>query len=56
MKLMIWLGILAGGTIGSFVGAALDHGNWMGGWSIALSTIGSIAGLWAGYKLGKTYL
>lgn len=55
MKLMIWIGIIAGGVIGSIVGAALDHGNVMGMWSILLSTVGSLVGVWAGYKIGKMY-
>jgi hypothetical protein len=56
MKLMITIGIVAGGTVGGWLGAAMSHGNWMGGWSIALSTIGSLAGIWAGYRLAKNYL
>ncbi len=55
MKLMIWLGIFLGGTIGGVAGGALDHGNWLGAWGILLSTVGSLAGLWAGYKIGKIY-
>lgn len=55
MKLMIWIGITAGGTVGGFLGALLDHGNWLGGWSILFTAIGSFAGLWAGYKIGKAY-
>lgn len=55
MKLMIWIGILVGGTIGGFIGGALDHGNLFGAWSILFSGIGSIGGLWLGYKVGKSY-
>lgn len=55
MKLMIWLGIAVGGTVGGLLGGALDHGNWLGAWSIILSGAGSFVGLWAGYKIGKTY-
>lgn len=55
MKLMIWLGILIGGTLGGWLGAVLDHGNWLGGWSILLGAVGSLAGLWAGFKIGRTY-
>ncbi len=53
MKFMIWLGILAGGTVGGLIGALFDGG--FGAWSILLSTIGSLAGLWAAYKIGKNY-
>ena len=53
MKLMVWLGIFVGGAIGGGIGATFDGG--LGMWSILLSTVGSLAGLWAGYKLGKLY-
>ena len=53
MKLMIFLGIAVQGTIGGWLGAALDHGNWLGGWSLLLGTFGSLAGVWAGYKAGR---
>jgi hypothetical protein len=55
MKLMITVGIFLGGTVGGWLGALLDHGNWLGGWSILFSGIGSIIGVWAGYKAGKRY-
>lgn len=55
MKLMVWTGIIIGGIVGELIGAVLDHGNALGLWSISLSTIGSLAGIWAGYKIGKTY-
>jgi hypothetical protein len=55
MKLMIFIGITIGGTIGGWLGAAaFDHGNWLGGWSILLSGVGSLAGIWAGYKAGQS--
>ena len=53
MKLMIWVGILVGSTAGGLIGAALDGG--LGLWSVLFSTIGGIAGVWAGYKIGKAY-
>ncbi len=54
MKLMIWLGIIVGGAIGGGIGALLDGG--LGMWSILFSTLGSLAGVWASYKISKTYL
>jgi hypothetical protein len=56
MKAMIWIGIAIGGTLGSWIGAALAHGNWMSAASILLGAAGSIAGIWAGYKIGKEYM
>jgi hypothetical protein len=53
MKLMIFLGITIFGTIGGWIGAELDHGNWFGPVSILLSTVGSILGVWAGYKAAQ---
>lgn len=55
MKMMIWIGIAIGGTVGGWLGAAMTHGNWLSGWSLTLSAIGSLAGIWAGYKIGKNY-
>jgi hypothetical protein len=57
MKLMIFIGVTLGGGIGSWLGAAaLDHGNYLGGWSILLGGVGSLVGVWAGYKVGRDYL
>ncbi len=53
-KQYIWLGIFVGGAVGGFIGTFLDHGNGLGGWTLTLSTLGSFAGIWAGYKLGDS--
>ncbi len=53
MKLMIFIGITLFGTLGGWLGAMLDHGNWFGGWSILLGAIGSFFGIWVGYKVGQ---
>jgi hypothetical protein len=53
MKTLIWVGLTVGGTAGGLVGAYFDGG--FGVWSILLSTIGSLVGIWAGYKIAKTY-
>jgi hypothetical protein len=55
MKLLILVGITIGGIIGGVIGGKLDHTGF-GVWSILLSSLGSFAGLWAGYKLGKDYI
>lgn len=51
MKISISLGVIIVGTIGGWLGALMDHGNWFGGWSLLLSCIGSLAGIWVGYKV-----
>jgi hypothetical protein len=55
VKTLIFLGITVGSIIGSIIGSKLDGGNMLGVWSIMLGGVGSIAGLWAGYKLGRDY-
>lgn len=52
-KTYVWIGVIVGGMIGSGVGSLLDHGNMLGLWSILLGGIGSIAGIWAAYKLSN---
>ncbi|HVS58824.1 MAG TPA: hypothetical protein VHD60_03760 [Candidatus Saccharimonadales bacterium] len=54
MKLMILIGITVVGTLGSWLGALMDHGNWLGGWSLLLGTVGSLAGIWVGYKAAQS--
>ena len=56
MKLMIFLGIAVMGTLGSWSGSLLDHGNWFGVWSILFGTIGSFVGIWVGYKAGQYFV
>lgn len=58
MKLMIFLGITIGGAIGGGFGNLLDHQSFfsmtnLGGWTILLSMIGSLVGIWAGYRAGQ---
>lgn len=53
MKLMIFVGITVLGYLGGWLGAALDHGNWLGAWSILLGAVGSFTGIWVGYKAAR---
>ena len=53
---MIWVGIFIGGTIGGWIGALMTKGNWFSLTSILLSGVGSLVGVWAGYKIAKEYL
>ncbi|MBC7581356.1 hypothetical protein H7097_00620 [Aeromicrobium sp.] len=56
MKSFIFVGVTLGGILGGWLGSMLDHGNGFGIWSIFLSTVGSFAGIWAGYKAARNYL
>lgn len=53
MKMMIFIGITVFGTLGGWIGAIMDHGNWLGLISLFLSTVGSLVGIWIGYKAGQ---
>jgi uncharacterized protein YcfJ len=53
MKAMIFVGITIGGLIGGWIGSILDHGNGLGPWSLLLSTVGSLAGIWAAVKFSQ---
>ena len=55
MKLMITIGVLLGGLLGGWIGGTIDGSGLMGMgfWNITLSGVGSIAGIWAGYKFAK---
>lgn len=55
MKLIITLGVVIVGTLFGWFGALMDHGNWFGGWSLFLSSIGSLIGVWLGYKIYQLY-
>jgi uncharacterized protein YcfJ len=52
-KSLVWLGLGIGSVIGSVIGGILDHGNFLGAWSIILGAVGSFAGIYIGYKIGN---
>jgi len=56
MKLFIFVGLTVGGLVGAWLGGLLDHGNALGGWSLLFSTVGSLVGIWAGYKAARNWL
>jgi hypothetical protein len=55
MKKFIYFGATVGGLLGGWLGTILDKGNGLGGWSIFLSTVGGLAGIWVAYKVAQNY-
>ena len=53
MKLFIYVGITIGGALGAYLPVWLFKVDAMSLWSILLGAVGSLAGLWAGYKFGQ---
>ena len=55
MKKFIYGGAFFFGCVGEVVGAGLDKGSGLGfgPWAIFLSTVGTIAGLYIGYKTAR---
>lgn len=47
-KLFIWIGVFIGGSVGWWLGAKLGIG-----WAFTLSSIGSIAGVFIGWKIAQ---
>jgi hypothetical protein len=52
MKKYITMGILVFSTIGSWIGAAMNHGNWFGVASTIGGIIGTGVGIYVGYLIG----
>jgi hypothetical protein len=50
IKLFCWIGVCVGGAIGWWLGAKLGFG-----WAFAISSIGSIAGVFVGWKIADEY-
>ncbi len=55
MRIIYTISIIAFATLFGWFGEMLDKGNWLGGWSILLSTIGSFLGVVIAYKINKNY-
>jgi uncharacterized membrane protein len=50
MKKVIYLGVSVGGMVGGLIGSRFDNGSF-GVWGIVLSLVGSLLGIYAGYKI-----
>jgi hypothetical protein len=55
MKLMIFIGVTVFGGVGSWLGALMTHNNYFSATSILLGAVGSLLGIWIGYKAGQYY-
>lgn len=52
-KTLIYIGITIGGIIGAYLPVMLFHASSFGWESIVCGALGSIIGLWAGYKASQ---
>jgi hypothetical protein len=52
MKKFIYLGMTVIGGVGGWLGSLMDHSGF-GLWGFMLGTVGSVVGIWAGYKVGR---
>jgi hypothetical protein len=52
-KKLTWGGLFIGSTIGGYL-PTLWGGDMLSGAGILLSFLGGIAGIWAGYRLGRS--
>lgn len=55
VKLLISISIIVFSSIGGWIGQVMDHGNWLGGWSLLLGTVGAFIGVWIGYRTGRHF-
>ena len=53
--MVISFSILVFSSIGGWIGQVMDKGNWLGGWSLLIGTLGAFMGVWIGYKAGKYF-
>ncbi len=51
-KTMIWIGLFVGSTIGGMI-PGLWGDNFLSMWSVLLTAVGGLIGIWAGFKLGE---
>lgn len=52
-KILIGMGALVGSIVGAYVPALWGDTDLFSGWSILLSTIGGIFGIWLGYLVAR---
>jgi uncharacterized membrane protein YeaQ/YmgE (transglycosylase-associated protein family) len=49
----MYISITVGGLVGGWLGSLIDGGGGCGLWSILLSTVGSVLGIWVAYKISQ---
>jgi len=52
MKLLIWIGLILGSTVGGML-PELWGEHLFSGWSLLLSLVGGFVGIYLGYKLSQ---
>lgn len=52
-KHLIYIMVAIFSTLGGWLGGIMDHGNFLGMWSILLAGIGGFVGVYVGYKIGN---
>lgn len=55
MKLLLYIGAAVGGMIGGYLPVLFGDTSMLSGWSLLGGFIGTIVGLWAGYKMGQYF-
>ena len=53
-KKLIWLGLFVGSTVGGML-PELWGDNVFSFWSVILTAVGGIIGIWLGYKISEGY-
>jgi hypothetical protein len=52
-RTLIFIGIFIGGYVGAYIPALWGESGLLSMSSIIFSTLGSLVGIWAGYKISK---
>lgn len=52
-KKVIMFGAVVGGLVGAYVPALFGDDNMLGGWSILMSFVGGIVGIWLGVVISR---
>lgn len=52
-KKIILFGAAVGGIVGAYVPMLFGDNDMLGGWSILMSTVGGLAGIWLGVIVSK---